>query len=117
MAIKSFCRDLNQRIDQEDRIALLGSNGNGKSTFAKLIAGMITPLSGELYRSEKLDVAYFHQHQIEALHIKETAFQHLSPLMREARPEQVRARLGQFGFAQEKADVAVEKLSGGEKAR
>jgi len=114
---KVILKDLNQRIDQEDRIALLGSNGNGKSTFAKLVAGAISPLSGELYRSEKLNVAYFHQHQIEALHVKETAFQHLSPLMKDSRPDQVRARLGQFGFAQEKADVMVEKLSGGEKAR
>lgn len=114
---KVVLRGLNQRIDFEDRIALLGKNGNGKSTFAKLLAGDIAPLSGEINRSNKLRVGFFHQHQIESLIPHETAFDHMMRLLPTLRPDQVRSRLGRFGFSQQKADVSVRQLSGGEKAR
>lgn len=108
---------LNQRFDADDRIALLGSNGNGKSTFAKLVAGMIAPLKGTINRSNKVKVGYYHQHQVDSLRLTESAYDHLRPFMPAARPDQVRARLGQFGFSKDKADLPVDKLSGGEKAR
>lgn len=114
---KIVLKNLNQRIDFEDRIALLGQNGNGKSTFAKLLAGDLQPLSGEIHRSQKLRVGFFHQHQIESLHPNETAFDHMAHILPNMRPDQIRARLGRFGFSQQKADVLVSKLSGGEKAR
>ncbi|WP_085784948.1 ABC-F family ATP-binding cassette domain-containing protein [Candidatus Nucleicultrix amoebiphila] len=114
---KVVLKGLNQRIDPDDRIALLGQNGNGKSTFAKLIAGELAPLSGLITRAPKVRVGYFHQYQIEALRPKESAFEHLEKLLPNLRPDQVRARLGRFGFSRDKADVAVEKLSGGEKSR
>ncbi|KAB2836193.1 MAG: ABC-F family ATP-binding cassette domain-containing protein [Caedimonadaceae bacterium] len=114
---KVVLKNLNQRIDFEDRIALLGQNGNGKSTFAKLLAGDLQPLTGEIHRSQKLRVGFFHQHQIESLIPTETAFEHMAHILPNMRPDQVRARLGRFGFSQQKADVLVSKLSGGEKAR
>mgnify|MGYP003109787083 CR=1 FL=1 len=110
-------KGLNQRLDSEDRIALLGANGNGKSTFAKLLAGMIQPLSGTIHRSNRLRVGYYHQHQLEALIPHETAYEHMATAMKGAIETKVRARLGRFGFTKEKSDVPVEKLSGGEKAR
>lgn len=110
-------KGLNQRVDFDDRIALLGKNGNGKSTFAKLLAGEIQPIAGEMHRSNKLRVGFFHQHQIESLVPTQTAFEHLANLLPDLRPDQVRSRLGRFGFSQQKADVLVGKLSGGEKAR
>ena len=114
---KVILRNLNQRLDQDDRIALLGANGNGKSTFAKLLSGVIDPLKGTVIKSDKVRVGYYHQHQVEALQLDESPFDHLMPLMPGSRPDQVRARLGQFGFSQEKANMAVGKMSGGEKAR
>lgn len=114
---KVILKNLNQRLDQDDRIALLGANGNGKSTFAKLLSGMIKPLKGAMNASDKVRVGYYHQHQVEALRLDESPFDHLRALMPGVLPAQVRARLGQFGFSQEKADMAVGKMSGGEKAR
>ena len=114
---KVILRGLNQQIDPNDRIGLLGANGNGKSTFAKLLSEILPPMSGEIRHSNKLRVGYFHQHQIESLQLEETAFQHIEPLMKGARIDQIRARLGRFGFVKQKADVPVAKLSGGEKAR
>lgn len=114
---KVVLRGLNQRLDAQDRIALLGANGNGKSTFAKLLAGLIEPLSGTLQRSNKLRVGYYHQHQLEALSPQETAFEHMAFLMKGVPEVKVRARLGRFGFTKEKADIMVDRLSGGEKAR
>jgi ATP-binding cassette subfamily F protein 3 len=114
---KAVLRDVNLRIDQDDRIALLGSNGNGKSTFAKLLAGALAPQSGEIVRARKLKVGYFAQHQLDALHADESPYQHLRELMPDAPEHKVRARLGSFGFSADKADRAVETLSGGEKTR
>jgi ATP-binding cassette, subfamily F, member 3 len=108
---------LDLRLDPDDRIALLGANGNGKTTFARLLAGRLAPLTGRVMRSPKLTCGYFAQHQIEEMRPQESAYDHLSALMPDALPESVRARLGGFGFSQDKAFVAVADLSGGERAR
>jgi ATP-binding cassette subfamily F protein 3 len=108
---------LDLRIDPDDRIALLGANGNGKSTFAKLLAGRIAPQGGETVRAPKLRVGYFAQHQIEELQPGRSALQHLGEVLPALRPEQLRARLGAFGLSQDKAELAAGLLSGGEKAR
>jgi ATP-binding cassette subfamily F protein 3 len=114
---KPILSGLNQRLDPDDRIALLGSNGNGKSTFAKLIAGRLQPAGGRLQRANKVTVGFFAQHQIEDMDAEATPFIAMSRVMKDAKPEQVRARLGSFGFAQEKANVKIGDLSGGERAR
>ena len=108
---------LDLRIDPDDRIALLGANGNGKSTFAKLIAGKLASMQGEIVRPPKLEVGYFAQHQIEELDPKATALDHLAVLLPETRPERLRAHLGRFGLGQDRAELAAGLLSGGEKAR
>ncbi|TNE57439.1 MAG: ABC transporter ATP-binding protein [Alphaproteobacteria bacterium] len=115
---KPILKDINLRIDMDDRIALLGANGNGKSTFAKLIAGRLGHMDGYLRRSKKLEIAYFAQHQLDELNPEETPYDHFRALMgSEATIAQVRARAGAAGFSYEKADVKVKLLSGGEKAR
>jgi ATP-binding cassette subfamily F protein 3 len=108
---------LDLRLDPDDRIALLGANGNGKTTLARLLAGRLAPLSGEMTRSPKLRCGYFAQHQIDELRLGAPAYDHLAVLMPDAAPEAVRTRLGGFGFGQEKAFVPVDELSGGERAR
>jgi ATP-binding cassette, subfamily F, member 3 len=108
---------LDLRLDPDDRIALLGRNGNGKTTLARLLAGHLAPMAGQVRRSPKLGCGLFAQHQIEAMRPQDSAFDHLAALMRDNSPEAVRARLGRFGFSQDKAFVAVADLSGGERAR
>jgi ATP-binding cassette subfamily F protein 3 len=108
---------LDLRLDPEDRVALLGANGNGKTTLARLLAGRLEPIAGQVTRPPKLACGFFAQHQIEEMRPEASSFDHLSALMREAPPESVRARLGRFGFSQDKAFVAVGDLSGGERAR
>ena len=108
---------LDLRLDPDDRIALLGANGNGKSTFAKLLAGELAPLGGEVIRAPKLRVGYFAQHQIEALRPADSALQHLARHLPDEREERLRTRLGGFGLTQDKADLPAGVLSGGEKAR
>jgi ATP-binding cassette subfamily F protein 3 len=108
---------LNLRIDQDDRIALLGQNGNGKSTFAKLIAGKLAPLSGHVYGQKRVDVGYFAQHQLDELNPQATPYDHMLALMPEATEAQRRTRLGTYGFSADKADTKCANLSGGEKAR
>ncbi len=108
---------LDLRLDPDDRIALLGANGNGKTTFARLLAGRLGPFAGTLTRSPKLSVGFFTQHQIEEMRPDETAFDHLAAVAPRLTPEQVRTRLGAFGFGQQKALVSVGDLSGGERAR
>ena len=108
---------LDLRVDPDDRIALLGANGNGKSTLVRLLAGQLKPRAGSRHASSKLRVGYFAQHQLEALDPAETAYQHMQRLMPAARVDQVRARLGRVGFGQTRADIAAGDLSGGEKAR
>src|SRR5205085_8548628 len=103
--------------DPDDRIALLGANGNGKTTFARLLAGRLEPFSGRMTRAAKLTCGFFAQHQIEEMRPAESAFDHVAALMPDSPPEAVRARLGGFGFGQDKALLPVGELSGGERAR
>jgi ATP-binding cassette subfamily F protein 3 len=108
---------LDLRLDPDDRIALLGANGNGKTTFARLLAGRLPPLSGRMTRSPKLTCGFFAQHQIEEMRPEASPFDHLADAMPDSLPEAVRTRLGGFGFGQDKAFVPVRELSGGERAR
>jgi ATP-binding cassette subfamily F protein 3 len=108
---------LNLRLDPEDRIALVGANGNGKSTLAKLLAGRLAAEAGNVLRAPKLEVGFFAQHQIEDMRPARSAFQHLGEVLPRDLPEQLRARLGAFGFSGDKADLPVGELSGGERAR
>jgi ATP-binding cassette, subfamily F, member 3 len=110
-------QDLDLRLDADDRVGLLGANGNGKSTFAKLIAGRLAPMAGRRYGSDKIAVGYFAQHQMDDLPAAMTPYQHMLELMPEATEAQRRARLGALGFGVDKADTKAENLSGGEKAR
>ncbi|MEE9546962.1 MAG: ABC-F family ATP-binding cassette domain-containing protein [Hyphomicrobium sp.] len=110
-------QELSLRIDQDDRIALLGQNGNGKSTFAKLIAGKIKPLSGKVYGAKRVDVGYFAQHQLDELNPQATPYDYILKLMPDATEAQRRTRLGTYGFGADKADTKCANLSGGEKAR
>jgi len=110
-------RGLSLRIDSDDRIALLGPNGNGKSTLSKLIAGRLSASQGRVVRAERLDVGYFAQHQLDELVPSESAFAHFRRLMVDAPEAKVRARAGAIGFSGEAADTPVAQLSGGEKAR
>jgi ATP-binding cassette subfamily F protein 3 len=108
---------LTLRVDSDDRIALLGANGNGKSTLAKLLAGRLAPSAGRITRHERLKVGYFAQHQIDELDPHGSAYDHLWRLMPDAPEPKVRARAGFFGFPDAAADTPVENLSGGEKSR
>jgi ATP-binding cassette subfamily F protein 3 len=114
---RAVLRDLSLTVDMDDRIALLGANGNGKSTLAKLLAGRLAPLAGEQRRSGKLRVGYFAQHQAEELTMAETPVQHMAAALPRATPPQVRAQLARFGLDADRAGTAVRNLSGGEKAR
>ena len=108
---------LDLRIDQDDRIALLGQNGQGKSTLAKLISGRLKPLAGQLVQSSKLRIGYFAQHQVDELHVDETPIDHVRRLRPSKTPAQLRAILGGFGIGAEQAETLVGRLSGGQKAR
>jgi ATP-binding cassette subfamily F protein 3 len=108
---------LDLRIDMEDRIGLLGQNGNGKSTFLKLLANRLEPMSGHVTRSQKLKVGYFAQDQLDQLDAGETPFRHIARRLPDKPEPAVRSHLGRFGFSQDKADQTIESLSGGERAR
>ncbi len=108
---------LNLRIDQDDRIALLGRNGEGKSTLSKLLAGKLKASEGKLARSSKLRIGYFAQHQVDELHIDETPLQHIQRLRPAEMQARLRARLAGFGLMADQADTVVGRLSGGQKAR
>ena len=114
-------RGINEVIEKDDRIALLGANGNGKSTLIKLIAGKLAPLGGEVVRAQKLKIGYFSQHQTEELAVESTPYLEMLRLCEQkgadTREAVVRARLGQFGFSKELSDNRIASLSGGEKAR
>ncbi|AXI55168.1 glycosyl transferase family 1 [Sulfitobacter sp. JL08] len=108
---------LNLRIDQDDRIALLGRNGEGKSTLSKLLSNRLDPMGGKMISSNKLRIGFFAQHQVEELRVDETPLQHL---LRERAAEgqsKLRARLASFGLGPDQADTEVGRLSGGQKAR
>ncbi|NCQ22979.1 MAG: glycosyl transferase family 1 [Rhodobacteraceae bacterium CG17_big_fil_post_rev_8_21_14_2_50_63_15] len=110
-------RHLNLRIDQDDRIALLGRNGEGKSTLSKLLASKLQLMDGQIHKASKLRVGYFAQHQVEELHVDETPLDHIRRLRPTETPAKLRARLGGFGIGAEQADTLVSDLSGGQKAR
>jgi len=113
----TILRRVTLRIDMEDRIGLLGANGNGKSTLVKLLAGRLKPMAGEMHRPSKLRVGYFAQHQSDELDLSLTPIQQTQRVMPGALEEKVRAHLGRFGFQQSKAETKIADLSGGEKAR
>jgi ATP-binding cassette subfamily F protein 3 len=114
---KAILSNLDLRIDGDDRIALLGANGNGKSTLVKMLAGRLQPMSGRLVKSGKLKVGYFAQHQADEFDLNLTALAQAKRTMPTAPEEKVRAHLGRFGFSQDRTDTKVGALSGGEKAR
>jgi ATP-binding cassette subfamily F protein 3 len=116
-ADKPVLRKLSLRIDDDDRIALLGANGNGKSTLSKLLAGRMEPLQGNITRADKLQVGYFAQHQLDELKPEQSAYAHIRRHMPDAPEAQVRARAGTIGFSGAMADTPTAQLSGGEKAR
>jgi ATP-binding cassette subfamily F protein 3 len=105
------------RIDNDDRIALLGSNGNGKSTLVKLLANRLPPFSGRVTRAEKLSVGYFAQHQVDELDLDGSPYDHVRKLMPDAPETKVRGRTGAIGFSGKAGETPVKSLSGGEKAR
>ena len=110
-------RGLNLSISNDDRIGLLGANGNGKSTFAKLVAGRLSAMEGTIVRAPKISVGFFAQHQIDEFDEGGTPYTHVAPLMKDASEAKIRARCAQMGFSAQKADTNITKLSGGEKAR
>ncbi|MCC9625752.1 ABC-F family ATP-binding cassette domain-containing protein [Thalassospira sp. MA62] len=114
---KPILRNISLRIDMDDRIALLGANGNGKSTLAKLLSDRLELMSGEKAASSKLRIGYFAQHQTDELRGDETPYQHMASLMPNVIESKVRAQLGRFAFEGQKGDTKVKDLSGGEKAR
>ena len=110
-------RRLNLRIDPDDRIGILGRNGEGKSTFAKAVMGELAPQEGFIKRHKKLRIGYFAQHQIDALNPRASAYDHVATLMPDATEAQRRARLARFGLGVKNAETPARDLSGGEKAR
>ena len=110
-------REVSLRVDQADRIALLGRNGNGKSTLAKLLAGRLDLLAGEMFRTPRLTVGFFVQHQEEDLFLDESPVEHVARALPRATPAQLRSQLARFGLDADRADTKVGSLSGGEKAR
>jgi ATP-binding cassette subfamily F protein 3 len=114
---RAVLRRLNLRIDQDDRIALLGRNGQGKSTLSKLLAERLGTMEGKITRSSKLRVGYFAQHQVDELVLNETPIDHIRRLRPDEGPARLRARLAGFGLMEAQAETKVGQLSGGQKAR
>jgi ATP-binding cassette subfamily F protein 3 len=114
---KPILRKLDLRVDPDDRIALLGANGNGKSTLVKLLSGRLAPMGGRVHKSGKLKVGYFAQFQTDELDRTLTPYQTLQAVLVDKPEPRVRAALSGFGFDRHKADTRVGELSGGEKAR
>lgn len=114
---KPVLRGLGLSLEMEDRIALLGANGNGKTTLLRLLTGDLTPMSGQIRRSSKLKVGYFAQELAEAFDLDSTPLRMMTSLLPDAPEPVVRSHLGRFGFVQEHTKVRIGALSGGEKAR
>ncbi|MBO9518185.1 MAG: ABC-F family ATP-binding cassette domain-containing protein [Porphyrobacter sp.] len=114
---KPILQRLNLRIDPDDRIALLGRNGNGKTTLARLLAAQLAPLDGQMQASGRMRVGYFTQYQVEELASDDTPLEHMTSAMKGMTPGAVRAQLGRFGFSGNRATTKVGQLSGGERAR
>jgi ATP-binding cassette subfamily F protein 3 len=114
---KQVLSHITNRIDPDDRIALIGINGNGKSTFAKLLAGDLKPMQGEMRKSRGLDIAYFAQHQLDKLRPEQTPFEHVVSLMPYDSEAKRRSRVAQMGLTTSRMDTKVKNLSGGERAR
>jgi ATP-binding cassette, subfamily F, member 3 len=114
---KTVLKNITLRMDPDDRIALLGSNGNGKSTFAKLLCGNLKPMQGQMSHPSRLSIGYFAQHQLDELSEDRTPFEYISELMPDAPVSKRRAKLGAVGFGVHLADSKCSILSGGEKAR
>ena len=110
-------KNINLRLDKDDRIALIGANGEGKSTFAKLLSGQLVPFSGNFNVQNKLRIGFFAQHQIEDLTPSETPLDHLKSALSKESPSNLRSKLASFGINSEIADNKVDSLSGGQKAR
>ena len=110
-------KNINLSIDPDDRIALLGVNGEGKSTLSKLIAKKLNSMKGKLNYPKKLKIGYFAQHQLDELRSNETPFEHLYSKLDKEVPSKIRAKLGSVGFTQDTMDIEVKRLSGGQKAR
>ena len=114
---KPVLSGLNVRIDVEDRIALLGANGNGKSTLIRLLAGKLAPMAGEMGHHRKLRIGYFAQHQTDELDFEATPVEALGRIKPNETEQKIRNQLGGFGFSQQRANTLIGNLSGGEKAR
>ncbi len=114
---RTVLRELSLRLDSEDRIALLGPNGRGKSTFAKLLAGRLAPMSGTQFRANGLGVGYFAQHQTDELEGEDSALAHMQRAMPKATVTAARAQLARFGLDAARAETTSSELSGGERAR
>ena len=113
----TILRHINLRIDPDDRIALLGRNGNGKTTLARLLAGQLPAMEGQMVTAGKLNIGYFTQYQVEELAGGDTPLVHMARAMQGKPESAVRGQLGRFGFSGPKATTAVSQLSGGERAR
>ncbi|GJL92194.1 ABC-F family ATP-binding cassette domain-containing protein [Hyphococcus sp.] len=114
---KPILKKVSLRLDQDDRISILGPNGEGKSTLVKALSGRLPPLAGNIFKHKKLQIAYFAQHQLDELKPKNSAYDHVRELIPDATEAETRSATARLGFGPDKADTAVEKLSGGEKAR
>lgn len=114
---KPVLKKVSLRIDTDDRLVILGPNGEGKSTLVKAISGRIAPMAGNIYKHKKLDIAYFSQHQVDELILTASAYDHVKKLMPDGSEAEIRSATAALGFGAEKSDTKVEKMSGGEKAR
>jgi ATP-binding cassette subfamily F protein 3 len=114
---KAVLSRMNLSLQADDRIGLIGANGNGKSTFAKLMGGRLPLMSGKMVRAAKLETGFFAQHQVDDLEPYGSAYSHVAARMRGEPEAKIRARVARIGFSSGRADTPVAQLSGGEKAR
>jgi ATP-binding cassette subfamily F protein 3 len=114
---KVVLKNVNLYINQDDRIALLGKNGNGKSTLVKMLSGRLTPFDGEIFKSSKLRIGYFRQNQAEVLPLEETPTEYIISLVPTMLEKNARSHLARFGLEKDKAITKIKELSGGEKTR